>query len=1433
MKKVIAVFLTALIVIQAFALNYVNIYSSAEGIETHVLANWDDPDKSPAAPEGAEIKMPYDGYKFGNALITGIKTIGLTPNEEAVNDSMVAMYIKVPTPVTAGTAHWTQMLFYSSDYNRPQGIRTGAPIYYIPAESNGTNMGEYVLEDENLYSKLTENYSIRIEYGYEGWIIIDLNDITVDWWNSYADMEAVTADKITAIDIVSGITDGTVIDEIQTFAGTPGQFKNEISDASDENIFECNVIANWDDPDKSPAAPEGAEIKMPYDGYKFGNALITGIKTIGLTPNEEAVNDSMVAMYIKVPTPVTAGTAHWTQMLFYSSDYNRPQGIRTGAPIYYIPAESNGTNMGEYVLEDENLYSKLTENYSIRIEYGYEGWIIIDLNDITVDWWNSYADMEAVTADKITAIDIVSGITDGTVIDEIQTFAGTPGQFSDYLSGEDSGGDSGDCKHANLKHTERKEPTCTETGNAEYWFCSDCNQYFADPNADEVLQSVILPATGEHIYVNGFCQWCGKEEPKPDPVVTAGLGHLLVDWDSVMPVNANADIIGSVSGYGNCIMFDNSQLNIYPDLSSGYSFKENDNALAFYMIIPKGSSQSFHFMVLEQSGEGYQLANEVDYYLIDQNGAVTEKSYTNQTINLPGGYAGWVIIPLSSLEIHPSYPTVDGVLSPKDINNIQYFAFEGSGPYYFDQYYAIKTENIADFAKICNANREDVGEPPEPEKPPTELDPSDDANRNGIFCNFDDVDMVSVQTSAEYSITSGNGFEGNYISFTSENAQTLLTPFQINFNAQGRTFDTAVVMRFASFSSLNADFFFALHDTLKPGKTELYQFKTKTVIYVIDNDGHFDTRTVNNQQLNVEAGFNGWLIIPFDSLERHTGWPKHNEVLNIENITGLQFWSGNAVGTFGLDDIRTVPDLYAFAAEYGDYVPPVPNSVIINDFEKGEITQDSKVSDWSAYCEPGAAVIEADTDINMGGTVALRINAKEQTSVRVKNYITSEEAQSALLYGYMGAYIDNISGSEMKFTVQIKTSAGIISLSPKTYTKDFYLLSDGNIGLTEAYGLTDSYFAVPEGFKGYIIWNISSYAQKVDISQITEVIIAVPAKSSLITDNISLINDVNSYISEELNSIPDSDYILPNNSSVNVDGDLITLENAAVSSTVFRKNVSVRRGYYIVFNDGDGNQVFGFLKDLLDIKKVNVFQSGKLIKSYTVTNFKEPAEEDDSVPDAPEPEVPEKTPETTVKAKPLIDELTGIEVGYYSGAAFESGTNLLVEPLPNKDLPDDAYGYLKSRRYIPYRISLLLNGGDIKPDDVLCMRFPVPDCFDIDKALIYRITDDGWLEDMQAVTEYGYLVIYAEKCGTYIILQDAETDIGNKAGIYGIDVDEGMEEETPERQKYTGVRVIKGESMWWIIAVAAAVVIAGASVTIIILFLKKRKSRKSSGTKGV
>ena len=429
MKKTVTVFLTFAILLSVCLMSAIS--ADASGLESrHILANWDDPDKSPSAPAGAEIKAPYEGYEFGNALITGLKTIGITPNAAAAGDDMLALYIKVPTPVTPGSAHWTTFLFYSADYNRPQGIRQGVPVYYIPSENNGTDMSIYTEEGDGIYSKNTENHDVRIEYGYEGWVIINLSDITVDWWNGYVEMEAISADKIKALDIVAGITDGTVIDEIQTFSGTLQQFREECGSEEEITGLDRNMIADWDYVPFSPNPPEGTAAELPYDGYRFGNALITGIKTIGLTPNLTASGDNMLAMYIKAPTPVTPGSAHWTTFLFYSADYNRPQGIQSGAPVYYIPAEENGADMSIYTIAGNGIYSKNTENNDVRIEYGYEGWIIIDLNTVTVDWWNGKAEMEPLAADKITVLDIVAGIADGTVIDEIQSFYGNAGQFA-------------------------------------------------------------------------------------------------------------------------------------------------------------------------------------------------------------------------------------------------------------------------------------------------------------------------------------------------------------------------------------------------------------------------------------------------------------------------------------------------------------------------------------------------------------------------------------------------------------------------------------------------------------------------------------------------------------------------------------------------------------------------------------------------------------------------------------------------------------------------------------------------------------------------------------------------------------------------------------------------------------------------------------------
>lgn len=57
----------------------------------------------------------------------------------------------------------------------------------------------------------------------------------------------------------------------------------------------------------------------------------------------------------------------------------------------------------------------------------------------------------------------------------------------------------------NVKHNavkvERKDPTCTEAGNIEYWYCEACRKYFQDEALTKELkqEETILPATGHNL----------------------------------------------------------------------------------------------------------------------------------------------------------------------------------------------------------------------------------------------------------------------------------------------------------------------------------------------------------------------------------------------------------------------------------------------------------------------------------------------------------------------------------------------------------------------------------------------------------------------------------------------------------------------------------------------------------------------------------------------------------------------------------------------------------------------------------------------------------------------------------------------------------------------------------------------------------------------
>lgn len=59
-----------------------------------------------------------------------------------------------------------------------------------------------------------------------------------------------------------------------------------------------------------------------------------------------------------------------------------------------------------------------------------------------------------------------------------------------------------------LVYVERKEPTCYENGNIEYYVCKHCNYYFSDPEGTTRIYDVLLPKT--HKFENGVCTECGE-----------------------------------------------------------------------------------------------------------------------------------------------------------------------------------------------------------------------------------------------------------------------------------------------------------------------------------------------------------------------------------------------------------------------------------------------------------------------------------------------------------------------------------------------------------------------------------------------------------------------------------------------------------------------------------------------------------------------------------------------------------------------------------------------------------------------------------------------------------------------------------------------------------------------------------------------------------
>ena len=124
-------------------------------------------------------------------------------------------------------------------------------------------------------------------------------------------------------------------------------------------------------------------------------------------------------------------------------------------------------------------------------------------------------------------------------------------------------------RHA-MTHFEAADATCTDAGNAEYWYCAGCDGYFADAQGREPIpaQSVVVEATG-HSWTGASCT-----APRHCSVCSVAdgeaLGHL---FETYVP-DGNATCTADGTETAVCVRCDATHTRIDADTATGHTYLE-------------------------------------------------------------------------------------------------------------------------------------------------------------------------------------------------------------------------------------------------------------------------------------------------------------------------------------------------------------------------------------------------------------------------------------------------------------------------------------------------------------------------------------------------------------------------------------------------------------------------------------------------------------------------------------------------------------------------------------------------------------------------------------------------------------------------------------------------------------------------------------------
>ena len=404
----------------------------------------------------------------------------------------------VPADVTALTVQWTVPTYAVTLHPNGGTINSGNVTGYtygvgvtLPTADDMTNTGHTFkgwYDNENLTGSPVTAIGGTGTGNKEYWAKWEINQYTITFdTNGGSEIAPITQDYGTAITAPADPTR-----EGYTFIGWDREIPKTMPA---ENI---TLKARWKDIEK----PTGEIVIGANKWQKFLNKLTFGLffkDTQEVTIN--AADNSGTVFVSYLVTDRDLSEAELQSLVF--SGYEEPFHIDpNGEYIVYamlVDARLNITYLRSDRVTVDNVQPVIggiengktyCEAQTVTIDEKYVNTVTVNGTEVTLDENGSFILPAADGEQKIVATDKAGNTAEMTVTVNDGHTGGTA-TCTEKAVCEVCGKAYGDLDgnhHANLKHIPAKAATRTAGGNIEYWYCEDCDKYFADAAATKEIK---------------------------------------------------------------------------------------------------------------------------------------------------------------------------------------------------------------------------------------------------------------------------------------------------------------------------------------------------------------------------------------------------------------------------------------------------------------------------------------------------------------------------------------------------------------------------------------------------------------------------------------------------------------------------------------------------------------------------------------------------------------------------------------------------------------------------------------------------------------------------------------------------------------------------------------------------------------------------------